>query len=137
VLRLVLRGVFDRFPRLQLIIGHMGETLPSMLWRTSWAMDGISGLARPLEKYFIENISLTTSGVFDHAPFAAAAHALGIDRILFAVDYPYSQNDLARAFLEGLPISSPDREKIAHGNAERLLKLRERTQGRHAAVPPR
>ena len=128
VLRLVLGGVFDRFPGLQLIIGHLGEALPSMLWRASWVADGISGLARRLEEYFNENISVTTSGVFDHAPFAAAVHALGIDRILFSVDYPYSQNDEARAFLDGLPISSPDREKIAHGNAERLLKLSERVQ---------
>jgi predicted TIM-barrel fold metal-dependent hydrolase len=129
VLRLVLGGVFDRFPRLQLIIGHLGEALPSMLWRASWILDGISGLARRLEEYFTENISVTTSGVFDHAPFAAAVHALGIERILFSVDYPYSQNAEGRAFLDGLPVSSPDREKIAHGNAERLLRLSERLRG--------
>lgn len=130
VLRLILGGVFDRFPRLRLIIGHMGELLPSMIWRADAMLNGISGLDRPLQEYFLENIYITTSGIFDHAPFAAAVHALGTDRILFSVDYPYSRNDQARAFLDGLPVSSPDREKIAHTNAEQLLKLNERTQAR-------
>jgi predicted TIM-barrel fold metal-dependent hydrolase len=122
VLRLILGGVFDRFPRLQLIIGHMGEALPSMLWRASRILDPISGLDRPLRDYFTTNISVTTSGIFDYAPFAAAMHALGLDRILFSVDYPYSDNNAGRAFLDTLPLSPPDLEKIAHTNAERLLK---------------
>ncbi|MBO4252297.1 amidohydrolase family protein [Streptomyces griseorubiginosus] len=130
VLRLILGGVFDRFPGLQLIIGHMGEVLPSMIWRANWMLNGISGLDRPVQEYFTENIHITTSGVFDHAAFAAAVHAVGTDRILFSVDYPYSSNDEARAFLDGLPVSVPDREKIAHTNAERLLRLGNRTQGR-------
>jgi predicted TIM-barrel fold metal-dependent hydrolase len=130
VLRLILGGVFDRFPHLRLVIGHMGELLPSMIWRAGFFLNGLSGLDRPLQSYFTENIYVTTSGVFDHAAFAAAVHALGTDRILFSVDYPYGSNDEARAFLDGLPVSSPDREKIAHANAERLLKLSERTQAR-------
>ena len=136
VLRLILGGVFDRFPRMQLIVGHLGEMLPSMLGRAGWMMNPISGLEYPIGKYFTENISVTTSGFFDHPPFAAAAEALGIDRILFAVDYPYSQNEAGRAFLDGLPVSSPDKEKIAHGNAERLLKLTERAPAGRAAAPP-
>jgi hypothetical protein len=125
-----LGGVFDRFPRLRLIIGHMGELLPSMPSRASRMLNGLSGLDRQLREYFLENIYITTSGIFDHAPFAAAIQALGTDRILFSVDYPYSSNDDARAFLDGLPISSPDREKISHVNAEQLLKLSERRQAR-------
>lgn len=130
VLRLILGGVFDRFPRLQLVIGHMGEALPSMIWRANHMLNMVSGLDRPIEEYFTEHVHVTTSGFFDHASFAAAVHALGTDRILFSVDYPYSSNDVARAFLDGLPVSSPDRKKIAHGNAERLLRLADRTQGR-------
>ncbi|GHB59157.1 amidohydrolase [Streptomyces umbrinus] len=133
VLRLILAGVFDRFPRLGLIVGHMGEVLPSMVWRANRIMNGVSGLDRPIQEYFTENIYVTTSGIFDYAPFAAAMHALGTDRILFAVDYPYSRNEEARAFLAGLPVSTPDKEKIAHANAERLLRLNER----RTAVPPR
>ncbi|MFD5541625.1 amidohydrolase family protein [Streptomyces sp. NPDC127079] len=130
VLRLILGGVFDRFPRLQLIIGHMGELLPPMIWRAGFMLNGISGLDRRLEEYFFENIHITTSGLFDHASFTAAVHALGTDRILFSVDYPYSSNDQARAFLDGLPVSSRDRQKIAHTNAEQLLKLNERKESR-------
>ena len=103
VLRLILGGVLDRFPRLQLIIGHMGEGLPSMISRAAWITNPISGVARPLEEYFAQNIHVTTSGLFDYALFAAAMHALGIDRILFAVDYPYSQMTWHGAFLDGLP----------------------------------
>ncbi|MBO4253327.1 amidohydrolase family protein [Streptomyces griseorubiginosus] len=130
VLRLILGGVFDRFPRLQLIIGHMGELLPPMIWRAGFMLNGLSGLDRQLQEYFFENISITTSGLFDHASFAAAVHAVGIDRILFSVDYPYSSNDQAREFLDRLPVSVPDREKLAHANAERLLRLNDRTRAR-------
>jgi predicted TIM-barrel fold metal-dependent hydrolase len=128
VLRLILGGVFDRFPRLQLIIGHMGEALPSMIWRANRILKGVSGLDRTVQEYFTENVYVTTSGVFDHAPFSAAVQALGTDRIMFSVDYPYSSNDDARAFLDGLPVSPPDREKIAHANARRLLRLGDRGQ---------
>jgi predicted TIM-barrel fold metal-dependent hydrolase len=123
VLRLILAGVFDRFPRLEIIIGHMGEALPSMIGRADSMIDGIAGLARPVREYFTQNVYVTTSGFFDHAPFAAAVQALGTSRILFAVDYPYSCAREAVAFLDALPVSPSDREMIAHGNAERLLRL--------------
>jgi predicted TIM-barrel fold metal-dependent hydrolase len=122
-LRLILGGVFDRFPKLQIILGHMGEALPSMIWRTNRTMTGITGLAKPVADYFADNFYVTTSGVFDHAPFSAAVHALGIDRMLFSVDYPYAVNTEARAFLDHLPLSPRDREKVAHVNAEGLLRL--------------
>ncbi|MGY4103109.1 amidohydrolase family protein [Nocardia sp. R16R-3T] len=122
-LRLILGGVFDRFPNLKVIIGHLGETLPSMIWRVNWMMSGISGLAKPVKDYFTENFYLTTSGIFDYAPFAAALHAVGTDRIMFSVDYPYSRNAEGRAFFDQLPLSRPDKEKISHANAEQLLGL--------------
>jgi predicted TIM-barrel fold metal-dependent hydrolase len=133
VLRLILGRVFDGFPRLQLIIGHPGEALPAMIWRAN-TLSETSGLARPIQEYFTENVYVTTSGVFDYAPFAATVHALGsTDHILFSVDYPYSQNDEARRFLDGLPVCPADKEKIAHANTERLLRLGER----QAAIPSR
>ena len=122
-LRLIAAGVFDRFPGLQVIIGHMGEALPSMIWRSDVILNPISGLARPVRDYFNDNFYITTSGIFDYAPFAAALHAIGTDRIMFSVDYPYSRNAEGRSFFDHLPLSTSDREKIAHGNAERLLKL--------------
>lgn len=123
LLRLILGGVFDRFPNLQIIIGHMGEALPSMIWRAGSVLDRVAGLNRPLVDYFTDNCYVTTSGLFQYAPFAAVLHALGTDRILFSVDYPFSGNTEARAFLDNLPLSRPDKEKIAHGNTEKLLRL--------------
>lgn len=131
VLRLILGGVFDRFPRLQIIIGHMGEALPSMIWRANSELSpAIGHLKRPLIDYFTHHLHVTTSGYYasehgaiDYAAFIGLLHAIGIDRILFAVDYPYSDNRGCRRFLDNLPISSDDRKKIAHLNAERLLKL--------------
>jgi uncharacterized protein len=123
VLRLILGGVFDRFPGLQVIVGHMGEALPSMVWRADWVLAPVIQLTRPIKDYFYDHVSITTSGVFDYAAFASALHAFGADRIMFAVDYPYSPNQEGRAFLDSLPISPTDRAKIASGNAERLLKL--------------
>lgn len=123
VLRLILGGVFDRFPNLQIIIGHMGEALPSMIWRANSVLNAVAGLDRPVVDYFTDNLYVTTSGLFDYAPFAAALHALGTDRILFSVDYPFSGNTAAREFLDRLPLSRPDKEKIAHINTEKLLRL--------------
>lgn len=123
VLRLILAGVFDRFPNLTVILGHLGEALPSMISRANWMLSGISGLKKPVQDYFTDNFYVTTSGFFDHAPFAAAQIALGTDRILFSVDYPYSSNTEAREFFDHLPLSTPDKHKIAHGNSERLLGI--------------
>jgi predicted TIM-barrel fold metal-dependent hydrolase len=114
VLRLVLAGTLDRHPRLKLIIGHMGEGLPMMLERC----DGTLGkVAKNLQR------SITVSGFFSLPPFEAAMLSFGPDRIMFSVDYPFSTNAVARAFLDKLPVSEDDRAKIAHGNADRLLKL--------------
>jgi uncharacterized protein len=123
VLRLILGGVFDRFPGLQMIIGHMGEALPSMIWRADWGLNPISGLACRIKDYFYAHFYVTTSGIFDYPPFVAAVHTVGTDRILFSVDYPYSSNEEAVAFLNRLPISPSDTVKIAHTNSERVLKL--------------
>jgi uncharacterized protein len=132
VLRLILGGVFDRFPKLQIIIGHMGEALPSMIWRANSELGPAAKyLKRPVIDYFHRNIHVTTSGYYaapdgsiDYAAFIGLLHAIGIDRILFSVDYPYSDNRACKRFLENLPISPDDKEKVAHLNAERLLKFK-------------
>jgi len=123
VLRLILAGVFDRFPRLQVIVGHMGEALPFMLARSETILDPVAGLPRPLGAYFREHVHVTTSGFFSVPPLLCALLVLGADRLLFSVDYPFSPNARGRAFLDTAPIAPADREKIAHGNAERLLRL--------------
>ena len=124
VLRLVLAGAFDRFPGLQVVVGHLGEALPFMLARAgSWLPPATTGLERTVPEYLRGHVHLTTSGFFSVPPFLNALLEMGADRILFSVDYPFSANREGRAFLDSMPVSQADREKIAHGNAERLLRL--------------
>ena len=124
VLRLMAAGVFDRFPDVQIILGHMGEDLPFSVAR---ADDLFARAPKPLPRKPSEilssNFHLTVSGYFTLPPFQCAAEIMGIGRLMFAVDFPYSANAEARAFLDALPLGRADKEKIAHGNAERLLRL--------------
>ena len=123
VIRIILGGTFDRYPGLQLVVGHMGETLPFMLQRLDVMPMAMTKLSRPISSYLRENIHYTFSG-FNFTPtFLDLLLQVGVDRIMFSADYPYSSMSQARAFLDQLPVSSADRERIAHGNAERLLGL--------------
>ena len=124
VLRLVLSGALDRHPKLKLIIGHMGEGLPVMLARADQVFVPYADhLARPISKTILDQVWITTSGIFSEPPFLAALLTFGIDRILFSVDYPYAPNARGRDFLEALSLSPADLAKLAHGNADRLLGL--------------
>ena len=123
-LRLIVAGVFDRFPALQIIIGHMGEDLPFSLARAdSWLSPVPGRLTRSVADYFGAHFHVTTSGYFTVPPFLCALMVVGADRLMFSVDYPFSPNATGRAFLDGLPIVPADREKIGWNNAARLLKL--------------
>jgi uncharacterized protein len=123
-LRLVVAGVFDRFPKLQIITGHMGEFIPYCLARSDMILSrAASHLQRRVSDYFRCNFHITTSGYFTIPPLLCAMMVFGPERILFAVDYPYSPTAAGRALLNSAPVSPTDLEKISHGNAERLLKL--------------
>jgi len=124
VLRLILGGVFDHFPQLQLIIGHMGEMLPFMLSRIDDVLPPTRArLERPVSDYLRSNLHITTSGIFTLPPLLCALMVLGVERIMFSVDYPYSSNETGSAFLATAAISPADKQLIAHRNAERLLGL--------------
>ena len=124
VLRLILSGLFDRFPAQQVIIGHMGEDLPYSLARAASVLTPVAKhLKRPLHEYFHNNIHVTTSGYFTVEPFACALEIVGIDRLLYSIDYPFSAVTKGQAFLDLLALTPPDRVKFASGNAKRLLKL--------------
>jgi predicted TIM-barrel fold metal-dependent hydrolase len=125
VLRMAVAGTFDKHPRLKIIIGHMGEMLPMMLDRIdqSFASD-VDHLSRPLSRTILEQVWITNSGVFNEPPFLAALLTFGIDHIMFSVDYPYAPNSLGRAFLNRISLSPADMEKLTHGNADKLLKLK-------------
>jgi predicted TIM-barrel fold metal-dependent hydrolase len=123
-LRLILSGLFERFPRLKIIIGHMGEALPFYLARADVFLPrSATRLKLSVSEYFREHFYITTSGCFTLPPFQCALQVVGADRMLFSVDYPYDSNAAGRAFLNALPVSAEDLEKISHGNAERLLNL--------------
>ena len=124
VLRLVLAGTLDRHPRLKLIIGHMGEMLPMMMARADevFALN-ISHLRRPISRTILDQVWLTTSGIFTEPPFLAALLTFGIDRIMFSVDYPYAANAKGRAFLDRISLAPADMAKLTHGTADALLGL--------------
>jgi predicted TIM-barrel fold metal-dependent hydrolase len=123
-LRLILAGVFDRLPTLQIIIGHMGEMIPFMLARIDDTLTPMAKqLQQPVSEYFLHHFHITTSGFFTDPPLLLAMLVMGADRILFSVDYPFSTNEQGRAFLDHASLSPADKEKISHLNAERLLRL--------------
>ena len=125
-LRMIASRVFDRLPGLQVIIGHMGEMIPFMLDRIEERLTPAAqreGLERTVAETFRSNFWVTTAGLFTAPPFLLLLQAVGADRILFSVDYPFSSNRQGRAFLDALTISPADQEKISHLNAERLLNL--------------
>jgi uncharacterized protein len=123
-LRLMAAGIFDRFPKLKMIIGHMGENLPFSIERANSVFaHATGGLQRTIAEYFRDHFYVTTSGYFTVPPFVCAQQVVGIDKILFSVDYPFSSNALGRTFLDRLELSDEDMDKITHRNAEELLKL--------------
>jgi uncharacterized protein len=127
MMRLIYGGIFDRHPRLKVILGHLGEGLPFLLHRLDFAYvrpwfdpEARPKLAKKPSDYLRENVYVTTSGNYFPAAFACTVEALGIDRILMATDYPYEDMDECVGFLEGLPLSEDDRAKVYSGNAGRL-----------------
>jgi len=124
VLRIIFGGVFDRFPKLQCVIGHMGEGLPFMFQRFDIVPQAVTGLKRPIKAYLRENVHYTFSGFNFPPSFLDLLLELGgVERMMFSADHPYQSMAAARAFLEQIPVSAADKERIAHGNAEKLFGL--------------
>jgi predicted TIM-barrel fold metal-dependent hydrolase len=139
LLKLVVAGIFDRYPRLKIIVGHMGELLPFCATRLNVALTMGEWLLAAQEKkdsspprdimqktfnyYLHENIYITTSGVFDLPAFECAKAVMGIDHMLFSVDDPFQDSFAGIEFLQACHLTGQERQKLSHGNAERLLKL--------------
>lgn len=125
LLRLVVSGALDKHPKLKLIIGHMGEMLPMMMDRIDqvFALD-IDHLKRPISRTILDQVWITTSGIFNEPPLLATMLTFGIDRIMFSVDYPYTPNSSGRKFLDRIGIAPADMIKLTHGNADALLRLK-------------
>lgn len=126
-LRPVFSGLFQKFPKLKVILGHMGETLPYLLWRLDSRYDLQVGRPIPPEEQpsaiIKRNFVITTSGVFDPSVLSYALGALGEDNIMFSVDYPYEDSKVAADFIDSAPVSDTVRGKVCHGNATRTLRL--------------
>jgi 2,3-dihydroxybenzoate decarboxylase len=124
-IRLLLSGVFDQFPKLKIVLGHMGEGLPFWLNR----LDNISSrnelgtIKRKPSEYFLDNFVITTSAMFWDPVLELSLKVLGADRILFGVDYPFAPNDAGTRWLDAAPISDEDKRRIYSENARRVFHL--------------
>jgi 2,3-dihydroxybenzoate decarboxylase/5-carboxyvanillate decarboxylase len=127
--RLMNCGVFDRFPRLRICIGHMGEAIPFWLWRinfmnTRGQHNGRSPKTElTMEEYFKRNFAITTSGVEDPVALDYCIKRIGIDNIMWAIDYPYQPMPPAIAFMDSAPVTDEERAKLYHKNAERIFHI--------------
>ena len=124
-LRLIVSGLFARLPELQMIIGHMGEGLPYALARSSGILSPVAKLPRTVAEYLKSNVWITTSGYFTPEPFRCAREVVGLDRLLFSVDYPFSPNTRGRSFLDTVSkeLTEDEMSALSAGYAERLLKV--------------
>jgi 2,3-dihydroxybenzoate decarboxylase len=125
-MRLILAGVFDRYPHARVILGHMGEFLPFQLSRLDSRYQ-VLDLEHPPHKlpsqYFQTNIAITTTGVFSHPALTAAIQAVGIDNVMFSIDYPFESTEHAVQFIRTAPLAPADHDQVTHANAERILRL--------------
>ncbi len=122
-LRLIVAGLLERFPELQIIIGHMGEGVPYALARSSEVLSRAVKLPMTVAEYFHRNFHVTTSGYFTKPPLQCALEVVGIERMMYSVDYPFSPNTKGRDFLKTLELSEEEMARFTHGNAAALLKL--------------
>jgi predicted TIM-barrel fold metal-dependent hydrolase len=121
--RLVLSGVFDAHPGLKIIVGHLGEGVPLLLWRINNAFTRPGAKQVPFQDIFRKHFYVTTSGFFSDAALACSIAELGVDRILFSVDFPFEGQVAATKWLAQIPMSDADKAKIASGNVKRLLRM--------------
>lgn len=124
LLRMILSGVFDRLPGLQVISGHWGEMVPFFLQRLDQVLpSSLTGLQQTISDTFRRNVWVAPSGIFHKAHFNFVREVVGLDRIVWAVDYPYLELEGTRAFLDELDLSESEMHQITHANAERLFHL--------------
>ncbi|WP_172327925.1 amidohydrolase family protein [Mangrovicoccus sp. HB161399] len=125
-LRLLFSGVFDRFPGVKLVLGHMGEALPYLRWRFDSRFGaypmGVELKLKP-SQYFTRNILITTTGVCSHAALIGALGEMGPEGVMFSIDYPYEDTATAAEFIESAPMDAATRAMVCHDNAARLLGL--------------
>jgi 2,3-dihydroxybenzoate decarboxylase len=127
VLRLICSGLFDQFPKLQLVVGHLGERIPFDMWRIDHRIETIPAgypAQKPVSSYMRSNVHITTSGNFSDTTLRCAIAELGVDRTLFAIDYPMEVMASGANWFDNTPVLSVDeRIKVGRTNAIKLFKL--------------
>jgi uncharacterized protein len=123
LLRLIVSGVLDTLPSLQVIVGHMGEGVPYALARSNGVLSLVTKGRRSVAEVMKDQVWVTTSGYFTRPPFECCREVLGLERMMYSVDYPFSPNTRGRDFLAGLKLSESEMAALVHGNAERVLGL--------------
>ncbi len=127
--RMMASGLFDRFPRLKICIGHMGEAVPFWIWRITFMNSRAQAIGRApktrltMDEYFRRNFVITTSGVEDPLALEYSVRKLGADNVLWAIDYPYQPTAPAVAFMNAAPLAEADKAKVYHRNAERIFHI--------------
>ena len=124
-LRLITSGLFDRVPKATVILGHLGELLPFAIDRLQSRIAKVKAvkLAKPASHYLRDNFYISTSGNFHTPSLIGTIAQVGIDRMLFSIDYPFETLKSGSRWLDSAPISDRDREKISRTNAQRLLRI--------------
>jgi len=127
--RMMAGGVFDAFPNLKICLGHMGEMIPFFIWRINFmnsraqAVGRARKTERSMEEYFKDNFVFTTSGVEDPLALRYAIDRMGVENVLWAIDYPYQPMEPAVKFIENAPLSEAEMHALCHGNAERVFHI--------------
>jgi hypothetical protein len=123
LLRLIVSGVLDKLPKLQVIVGHMGEGVPYALARSNGVLSLVTKGRRSVAEVMKDQVWVTTSGYFTRPPFECCREVLGLEKMMYSVDYPFSATTRGKDFLAGLKLSESEMAALVHGNAERVLKL--------------
>lgn len=124
VVRLVLSGVFERHPNLKIVLGHLGESVPFQLWRLDQALSRPGQKSVRFREIFTRNFWITTSGFFSTPALLCCAMEMGVDRILFSVDWPFvADSSAGTRWMKDVPLCADDKARILSGNAQRLLRL--------------
>ena len=122
-IRLILSGVFEKFPKLKIILGHLGESLPFSLVRIDEALSRSKNDLASFKDTFCEHFYITTSGNFSTSALLCSVMEIGVDRIIFSVDWPFVENHSGISWMETIPFCKEDKEKILNGNVKKLLKI--------------
>ena len=121
--RLIVSGLFDEYPTLKIIVGHLGETAPFLLWRTDNILGERAPMPRAFADYYRKHFWLTTSGAFSNSALTCSIAEMGVERILFSIDWPFMSNRAGRKWMDAAPVSDHDRTLILGVNARKLLKV--------------